>query len=159
MTKAIKMKSENEYIYPCPYFPIGSIYITVEDVNPSTYFGGTWERIKDRFILGAGDSYTAKATGGSKTHTHTTASHQLTIDEMPKHDHSFYYTTNSDGFASGQSIRAASSASNNIQKNGSYTFYSWTQQEGGGASHSHGNTGSTNHLPPYYVAYIWRRTA
>ena len=42
-----------------------------------------------------------------------------------------------------------------------------TSYTGGGASHSHGNTGSTtpgntgssSNLPPYKVVYAWERTA
>lgn len=44
------------------------------DVDPSTLFGGTWERIKDTFLLAAGDSYSAGSTGGSANHTHTNPS-------------------------------------------------------------------------------------
>lgn len=57
-------------------YPVGSIYVSVNSVNPGTIFGGTWEQIKDRFILAAGDAYAAGSTGGSAdavipTHTHT----------------------------------------------------------------------------------------
>ncbi len=46
-------------------YPIGSIYMSVNNTNPSTLFGGTWEQIEDRFLLGAGDTYTAGSTGGN----------------------------------------------------------------------------------------------
>ena len=57
-------------------YPVGSIYVSVNATNPGTIFGGTWEQIKDKFILAAGDTYKAGATGGSAdavipTHTHT----------------------------------------------------------------------------------------
>lgn len=57
-------------------YPVGSIYMSVNDVNPSTLFGGTWERIQDRFLLAAGSTFAAGNTGGSKdavvvSHTHT----------------------------------------------------------------------------------------
>lgn len=57
-------------------YPVGSIYVSVNSTNPGTIFGGTWEQIKDRFILAAGDTYSAGSTGGSAdavipTHTHT----------------------------------------------------------------------------------------
>ncbi len=85
-------------------FPIGSIYMSVNEVNPSTIFGGTWQQIKDRFILASGDTYANGATGGSATNTLTAAQlpshshsytapssvggHALTVNEMPSHGHS-----------------------------------------------------------------------
>lgn len=63
-------------------YPVGSIYMSVASASPATLFGGTWEQLKDRFLLGAGDTYTEGDTGGS-------ASHTLTTDEMPSHNHTF----------------------------------------------------------------------
>ena len=48
-------------------YPVGSIYLSVNNIEPSTLFGGTWERIADRFLLGAGTTYTAGNTGGAAT--------------------------------------------------------------------------------------------
>jgi hypothetical protein len=51
VSKAIVFRNhQNEKIYPCPYMPIGSIYLSVNITNPSTYFGGTWEQIKDKSV-------------------------------------------------------------------------------------------------------------
>lgn len=61
-------------------YPVGAIYLSVTDVNPAALFGGTWERIGGRFLLGADLTYEAGSTGGEATHT-------LTVDEMPKHNH------------------------------------------------------------------------
>lgn len=61
-------------------YPIGSIYISVSTVSPSELLGGTWEQIKDTFLLSAGDIYSAGESGGEAEHT-------LTIDEMPSHNH------------------------------------------------------------------------
>ena len=61
-------------------FPIGSIYLSVNSTSPASLFGGTWEKIKDKFLLASGDTYSAGATGGEATHT-------LTIEEMPSHSH------------------------------------------------------------------------
>lgn len=57
-------------------YPVGSIYVSVNTVNPSTLFGGTWQQIKDKFLLCAGDTYSNGSSGGSAdavvpTHTHT----------------------------------------------------------------------------------------
>ena len=60
------------------------------DVDPSTLFGGTWERIKDKFLLTAGDNYAAGSTGGSTSHTHTnpsTGSTAITVAQIPSHSH------------------------------------------------------------------------
>ena len=72
------------------------------DVDPSTLFGGTWERIKDTFLLAAGDSYSAGSTGGATTHTHTnpsTGSTAITTDQMPSHNHSFSGTSSQWGYS------------------------------------------------------------
>ena len=61
-------------------YPIGSIYETTSSVSPSELFGGTWNLIDDVFLLGAGNSYSVKTTGGEANHT-------LTINEMPSHSH------------------------------------------------------------------------
>ena len=83
MSKAIQFKNKSgEKIYPCPYYPVGSIYLSVNNVNPSSFFGGTWVQIKDKFILAAGDYYSNGATGGAATVT-------LTVSNMPSHSHSF----------------------------------------------------------------------
>ena len=61
-------------------YPVGSIYMSINNTNPSLLFGGTWEQISDRFLLGAGTTYTNGNTGGSATVT-------LTTEQMPAHTH------------------------------------------------------------------------
>ena len=71
-------------------YPVGSIYMSVNNVSPATFLGGTWEQIKDKFLLSAGTSYTAGSTGGSSTVTLTTAqmpSHTHTTDSQGAHTH------------------------------------------------------------------------
>ena len=64
-------------------YPIGSLYWSSKDTDPSTLFGGTWVQIKDRFVLACGDTYkTVGATGGASTVT-------LSVSNMPSHNHSF----------------------------------------------------------------------
>lgn len=59
-------------------YPVGSIYISINNVNPSVMFGGTWEQIQDMFLLGAGSTYSAGSTGGEANHT-------LTQSEIPSY--------------------------------------------------------------------------
>lgn len=70
---AIKVVKEEQKLLD---HPVGSIYMSMNATEPSVLFGGTWERIKDRFILAAGDSYETGATGGE-------AEHKLTLTELP----------------------------------------------------------------------------
>ena len=61
-------------------YPVGSIYMSVNDVDPSALFGGTWEQLEDCFLLASGSNYDVGATGGSATVS-------LTEAEMPRHTH------------------------------------------------------------------------
>ena len=133
-------------------YPVGSIYISVNETNPGTLFGGTWEQIKDRFLLACGDAYINGKTGGRANHKHPTSEHTLTVDEMPSHAHSLM-NYNSAGDESGYKFVP------NIG-GGSKGFYNMgTAKNGGNKPHSHGDTGSANHMPPYLAVYMWKRTA
>lgn len=52
-------------------YPVGAIYLSTSEVSPGTLFGGTWERLEDRMLIGAGDVYKAAATGGSSKISYT----------------------------------------------------------------------------------------
>lgn len=52
-----------------------------DPTSPASFIGGTWERVEGEFIMGASSAYPVGTTGGSATHTQTTA-------EMPNHSHS-----------------------------------------------------------------------
>lgn len=61
------MRIANQLISNVMY-PVGSIYISASEINPTTYFCGQWEQIKDRFLLGTGDTYDNGITGGNQAH-------------------------------------------------------------------------------------------
>ena len=117
-------------------YPVGSIYMSINNVSPATLFGGKWVQIKGRFLLGASDVYKANTTGGEVAHT-------LTNDEMPNHQHSIWFP-NSGGEQSAE-IGYPETGS----KNTYYAEASKTSGAGGGAAH--------NNMPPYLVVYMWRR--
>lgn len=148
-------------------YPIGSIYLSVKDTNPSTFIGGTWERIKDRFILAAGDSYAAGSTGGE-------ASHKLSVNEMPSHSHfastswtgnhshaAYYHRTGEEAAGFGLAIVAGfdgfkdsilvSGRSTATSTAGGHSHTVTVNSTGGGAAH--------NNMPPYLAVYMWVRTA
>ena len=166
MSKGIVFRTKNnEKIYPCPYFPVGYIYLSATNINPSTIFGGTWEQIKDKFLLTAGNTYTAGNTGGSSTHYHSTSDHKLTVNEIPSHTH---YTVGrtSDGHINpvmvvntGGSTGGATFPSTYGWTNNGSGGYAYVGSAGGSQAHSHGNTGSSSNMPPYLVVYAWKRVS
>lgn len=119
-------------------YPVGSIYMSVNSTNPKTLFGGTWVQIKDRFLLAAGTTYKAGATGGEATHT-------LTVDEIPNHQHVLWYPN------AGGEQSAAIGYPEAGSKNTWYAEASKTGGAGGGTAH--------NNMPPYLAVYVWKRTA
>ena len=120
-------------------YPIGSIYMSIQDTNPSVFFGGTWERIaKGKTLVGVdendSDFNASSKTGGEKTHT-------LTIDEMPSHNHAVVYSGNT----LGTEATIVSGKANGTQHNG------FILNTGGSQAH--------NNMQPYYTCYIFVRTA
>lgn len=82
MARGVFLKKNGERYYPAPYMPIGSIYLTVSNDNPSRWFGGTWEKMSGGYL------YAAASTIEKTTYTGWgTQGHALTQDQMPKHRH------------------------------------------------------------------------
>ena len=152
--------------------PVGSYYWSSESTDPSTLFGGTWEQVKDRFVLAAGDSYAVGATGGEPTHT-------LTEAEMPSHKHyangddptsqgsNFFVAWGVDGAKDWSGTRVTSKTWGSAS---GYTKEQWGEQGPGMANQlfayqmnrtisSTGGGAAHNNMPPYVAAYCWKRTA
>lgn len=134
-------------------YPVGTIYMSSNSTSPATLFGGTWVQLQDRFMIAAGPTYPAGTTGGSATHVHTTGDHVLTTNEMPSHNHVLFYPN-----SAGQGVANIGYPDATINK----TWWAEackTGNEGGGAAHNHGDTGSASNLPPYWAVCMWERTA
>ena len=132
-------------------YPVGSIYMSINNVNPSTVFGGTWEQIKDKFLLASGDTYNNGATGGSATHTlavnqlpshnhsYTRATgvgdHTLTINEIPPHNHQYNYGITLDQSHKPEYTTALQSTTPNFVT--SVYSATATNNAGGGQGHNH----------------------
>lgn len=136
-------------------YPVGSIYLSSNDTSPNTLFGGTWEQIKDRFLLSSGDTYQNATTGGEAMHT-------LTVNELPKHTHAQNPHTHNQNYdtwynkVNDYDVRLAAS-SNGYYSCAGRSNYETTpttainQTTGGDASH--------NNMPPYLVINVWKRIA
>lgn len=121
-------------------YPVGIVVTLGVSTNPATLFGiGTWTAIAGKVIVGidAGQAEfdTLDETGGSKTHTLTTA-------EIPAHNHNMPQRNTSAGTGT-RNVQAATT--------GGTTADNPTASEGGGGAH--------NNLQPYIVKYVWQRTA
>lgn len=139
--------------------PVGSIYQTISPENPAvTFGGGTWERIENRFIMGASDTYPAGSTGGSTAHEH-----EYKLEFMWLFGALVGYPTSA---ITTYNYKTQSWNDNNKKVNdGQYTlandgFSSTYGEKPGGETYSvTGNTASSSSIPPYYSVYIWRRVA
>ena len=122
--------------------PVGSIYWSTNITSPETLFGGTWEQIKDTFVLAAGDSYSAGSVGGE-------ASHTLSINEMPKHRHYLKYGSVYIGYLN----------SNAAQSNNNALYKYNVSREDALYGEDMGDSQPHNNMPPYLVVNMWKRIA
>lgn len=86
-------------------YPVGSIYTSVNNVNPGTFLPGTtWETFASGKMLVGVDTTQSEfehveQEGGeivkNMQHTHPTGDHVLTLDEMASHTHGIYLNTQS----------------------------------------------------------------
>lgn len=124
-------------------YPIGSIYMSVSNTNPSELFGGTWiawgsGRVPVGIKTSDSNFNSVEKTGGETTH-------KLTINEMPSHNHA-QQVWNRLAYGSGSQRSAAYWEEANSLVNLPAMSYT-----GGNAAH--------NNLQPYITCYMWKRTA
>lgn len=124
-------------------YPVGSIYMSINNVSPVTLFGGKWVQIQGRFLLGASDVYKANTTGGEATHT-------LTANEMPEHAH--YMASGNSGGDDTWTPDAGSYLVDSVTTD-KMTYWAQIGMNNAGGSAAH------NNMPPYLVVYMWRRLA
>lgn len=139
-------------------YPIGAIYISTNSTSPETLFGiGTWERVKDTFLLSAGDTYSAGTTGGEATHT-------LTEEEMPRHKHAIYQDATGNGrrfavvtnYGDGGGQAITKLVGDGIS---SLNPYSGDNAKGLVNADYTGGNQAFNNMPPYLAVYMWKRTS
>lgn len=129
-------------------YPVGCIYQSASSTSPASLFGGTWEQIKDRFILASGDTFAAGSTGGSASHNHS-------IGEMFA---ASYF--NGDYVEYNYSGKASWTANyKNTIPNGETSNLTGTAIHESGLTVYGSPTKEADNLPPYIAMYIWRRIA
>jgi hypothetical protein len=123
-------------------YPVGSIYMSTVDVSPASFIGGAWERIKDRFLLSAGDIYVAGRGGGEATHSHDSSLYaQVSFGKDYIHQN---YVENEQYWESNYaySLTMSESTDNHSRKNGVNVA---------------GTIEDATNMPPYLTVYVWQR--
>ena len=139
-------------------YPVGSIYMSVNSVDPSTLFGGTWERIQDRFLLCAGDSYGAGSTGGTADATLVSHTHTPVVDGSSSTYGLSVYEHASDV----QRMKVTAGSSGNRYTYGGKVGATNANNSGLAWSSGLNTVGESNtgkNMPPYLAVYVWKRTA
>lgn len=144
-------------------YPVGSIYMSVNNVSPQSFLGGTWVawgagRVPVSVANGDSDFGTADKTGGEKTH-------KLTTQEMPSHIH----TANS---KAGSARRSTPGSNDGVMfvSNGAIEATQYFQMDTQGTPYGNflslyvtinksGGDEPHNNLQPYITCYMWKRTA
>lgn len=134
-------------------YPVGSVYITYNNVNPGTFLGGTWERFgQGRTLVGEGTgndgstsmSFTPNSSDGKYKNTH----YHVTSFGW---DMNAFYAGRPDGaknndynrtsvIPNGYIVSANSSATSQSRLN-------WTDDR------------TISNVQPYITVFFWRRTA
>ena len=146
------------------FYPVGSVYISMNITSPATIFGGKWTQITDCFLWCT--HYSSKATGGDK---------KIKVENLPSHNHGVDITSSDmSGDNYGRLINATLRDS---QSEGRFIVNQTNNSYKGGSdrslfnvrlelSHTHNvigatdKTGSgTDYMPPYITIYAWYRTA
>lgn len=112
--------------------------MSVLEMSPETLFGGKWTKIEECFLLGSSSKYGLGSIGGEATHN-------LTIQEIPSHNHSIAVRS---GSSVGSYWSAPTMSANTGEERKADTIIGVT-----GGSQAH------NNMPPYLVVNIWKRTA
>ena len=126
-------------------YPVGSIYISINSVDPKNLFGGTWEQIKDVFLYATQN--TSGNTGGSKNHTHSLNTNTAVGAIRLNTGGSIEYgeTTVSDNIPTNYAITGTGGKGGSDSVSNHY------------AMKLYGNTSSSSNMPPYLEVYMWKR--
>lgn len=139
ISEVIDRRTETPYatspLMSMPYYPIGAIYISVSNIEPSTLFGGTWEQISGEFLIGCGhnddpqhpSSFAPLTRGGQWAY-------EITESNLPNHRHSINVTTSN----SQANVKTRRFDDNVIGS----TFMGWAQETKGLS-----DLGISNYLP------------
>lgn len=148
-------KKNNKYQRLIDFFyPVGAILMNEnKDYDPNAILGGKWEKINDRFLIGASEYTPIKSQGGSATHAHGQRD-----GRNGNLSAAIGATNNNPGVIGYRAVNDT-----NIGAVGGATYVVAGTNIGiGGWNHFTavvGQTAEASTVPPYYAVNIWRRIA
>jgi len=133
-------------------YPVGSIHITTNNVNPSIYFGGTWQKLSGGYLYAAGYTIEKTSYTGWGTQSHT-----LTTNQIPAHGHRLRYGS----MTSDNTGRLMVSYAGGSYRTLELSAWNWVNSDTNGnifAENTGGGQGHTHNIATVDV-FVWKRTA
>ena len=137
-------------------YPVGSIYMSVNNINPGTYLTGTTWVVWGSGKVPVGVN-TAETEFGSVEKTGGEKNHALTINELASHNHTQTQHRHAikAQWPSGSTALMYDSGNGTTETNPNIFYTQYTQptiqNEGGNQAH--------NNLQPYITCYMFKRIA
>lgn len=155
------------------FFPVGSIYITASDTDPSVIFGGTWEAVEGRVIMGSDTNHPLGSIGGREDAIIPYHDHEIHIKTEYVDGHQHAATTGEFSIIKGTAVNlhtnslpsgtqyrvSATPQSGSFMKSANTRVSGVHRHDINGYTASEGEdvTGANN--MPYVAYHIWKRIA
>lgn len=132
-------------------YPVGSVYLSVNNVNPATLFGGTWERITGYYLYAGEGGTTAGSNTSGNPNINITGSTALSVEQMPPHKHQY---------RARYGVNKNSSSVQNWELNCSDWQLYETESTGEGQGHTHTLNNHTHTVNPQrFEVYCYKRVS
>jgi hypothetical protein len=130
-------------------YPVGAIYMSVSDDAPASLFGGTWEKLESRFLLGSGNGRGAGTSGGSES---------VTLGEMHLPSNTIVELHNNTSSNLSYTADAVKDETITTDRSIRYDLYMPVSERadiGLGAYEQE----AIDTMPPFYTVHMWKRIA